>query len=121
MSQTTLDYEIRKALEEAFRRGYSYGFQDGICAKPEDFERLEKEVLNWRKNLTEQVCSPASRRLRGVERKWFDHNEEGAIKDRFVEAYELILEEKGMQQLRESRKGKEGFDSEGNRLPENQL
>lgn len=119
--KTTLDYQVRKALQEAFRRGYSHGFQDGICAKPEDFERLEKEILNWRRDLTDQVCPPASRRLRGVESKWFDKDEQGAIDDRFIKAYEAILEERGMQKLRESRKGKEGFDSEGNRLPGNEL
>lgn len=119
--KTVLDYQIRKDLQEAFRRGYSYGFQDGICAKPEDFQRLEKEILNWRRDLTDQVCPPASRRLRGVESKWYDINEQGAVNDRFIKAYETILEERAMQQLRESRRGKEGFDSEGNRLPENEI
>jgi uncharacterized protein with von Willebrand factor type A (vWA) domain len=114
--KTILDYEIRKALEESFRRGYSHGFQHGISAKPEEFEKLEKEVLNWRNNLTEQVCPPASRRLKGVESKWCEHHEIGAMRDRFVKSYEEILEEKGLKQLKESRKGKEGFDSEGNRI-----
>lgn len=96
--KTVLDYEIRKSLEQAFRKGYSYGFQDGICTNPENFEELEKEILQWRRDLTIQECPPASRRLRGVESKWFDENEEGAIKDRFMKSYEKIIEEKFLQE-----------------------
>lgn len=119
--KTILDYEVRKAIEEAFRRGYSHGFQDGICSKPEEFERFEKEILIWRNDLTIQTCPPSSKRLRGIESKWCEYNELGAMRDRFVKAYESILEEKGLKQLKESRKGKEGFDSEGNRLHGNDI
>ena len=73
--ENRLSFELREALEESFRRGYSHGFHDGTFTKKEDYKNLSSEIEEWRHDLTIQTTPPGSRFLKGVFVKWCDETE----------------------------------------------
>lgn len=115
MNKDYLNYEINKLIEEAFRKGYSHGFQHSRAFSDEEFLEVSKEVNFWRNDLNDIRCPPGSP-MRNVLMPWCDvkslpHKEKMIVKE-FWDKWEAEQFEK----IKKSRKEKEGFDSEGNRL-----
>ena len=58
--------DIKDAMEFAFRKGFSHGFSLGIRTQPENFDRLEKEIREWRYDFENNEKGPPGTRFENI-------------------------------------------------------
>ncbi len=107
------DYQLKKLMEEEYRRGYSHGFSAG--ASDDTYNSHKNILLAWKNDLTIMKGAPGSN-YENTEMLWCDPNSLEYKNDLIVEKYWRETEQEQFEKLKNSRKGKEGFDSEGNRI-----